>query len=1108
MKRFMTCLAALAMAFCIHAQDTKVAIKTITTSPTTYYGSNTVSLAYDGNTSTFWHSLSIDNQITMTVTLKAVSHVDYVRYTPRQDGNTNGNWDMVNLYTAPSTSSISYTLIGTYYLDGSSNSYDFPLGNDGADIGRVRFIIKSGAGNYASAAEIECFSKDRAKQQAFEQYFSDNLFTQLKDGVTSSEGIEDADVKKLVDNLLSDADGYKKFRVGEYEAYRPTEDLRVELRTSSVYSNYENPTGVYLKAGEECWVAVEGIGSEAVGLKIQSWGEQGTAGSSYGLTNGLNYIKATTEGNVFVNYYTTKYETAPNVRVHFINAPRQGYWDSRTMTNTDWKWIMANKEVGDRTSSDKTIIITQSEHAETAYPAYAWKANCPTNIVETMRLYEGVQWAERDIMGLDRYGRQTKNRQLFYVSTSGFMAAGYEGAWCHYSSLAAIMKPNNNEFDLWGVGHEWGHNNQITPGFKWTGCGETTNNIYASWAQLHFSGKASTYLRLEDEVTGVNDYSNMRGGRMQVYFEEGVRKGVQWQLQDGPDYHGTTPGDDGGRNYDHFVKLVPFWQINLWGTKAGKCPDLIPMIIENLRKTSYSTLYNMNNGQMQLNWIKVACDSARINLLPFFEKAGMFKEIDRVIYDYGNVRTTITTKMLDEVRTYIRNKNYPEMTEEINYINGHNWEIYKKNAKLSVPATTGTGCTRSGTLVKVMHSSVKNAVAYETYDSNDNLVRITMYGLGSDDAHSYTQVLYPTSEDAAYIMAVGYDGERKVIYRGQAATLKSDRFYSLVSKSTGGALSCGTSTSVDQDNKLTWSVARAAENAGRADQIWAVESINGKRYLYNPQSGCYLGGTGSTAFTQLYPVGEAAYFTFESVDESANTWTVALNGGSQYLNAYSSTNTGYWSGGSGDANNIWTIKEITEYSATLNSYGFLNVCLPFAVTVPDGYTANVVTGIKKDGDVTFAIMEELTGVVPARTPIILLGKKSITCKLALVYGDKTPAPTVNLLKGSNLKTTGYTKNTLLSTAATGVATGIDCAVGALKASTLTYAAVNKSFLMTANVDNASIAYLTLESDPTPVIDITAGDTDANDDIYDLQGRRVEKTVKGGIYIIKGKKVIK
>ena len=1096
------------MVFCAQAQDTKVTINKITTSPSTYYGSNTISLAYDGNTSTFWHSQAISGSITMTATLKSVTHVDYIRYTPRQDGSTNGNWDQVSLYTAPSTASIAWTLIGTYYLDESSGNYDFSLGSDGADIGRFKFVISSGANNYASAAEIECFAKDRAKQQAFAQYFSDNVFTQLKDGVTSSEGIEDADVRQLVSNLLADADGYRKFRVGEYEAYRPVEDLRAELRTSAIYSSYENPTGVYLKTGEECWVAVEGIGSDAVGLKIKSWGEQGTDASSYSLTNGLNYIKATTEGNVFVNYYTSNYKTAPNVKVHFINAPRQGYWDSRTMTNTDWKWILANKEVGDRTSSDKTIIITQSEHAETAYPAYAWKANCPTNIEETMRLYEGVQWAERDIMGLEKYGRQTKNRQLFYVVTSGFMAAGYDGAYCVYSSLAALMKPSNTAFDLWGVGHEWGHNNQITPGFKWTGCGETTNNIYASWAQLHFSGNATTNLRLEDEITGIDEYKNMRGGRMQVYFEEGLRKGIQWQLQDGPDYHGTEPGEDGGRNYDHFVKLVPFWQLNLWGTKAGKCPDIIPMVIENLRKTSYSTLYNMSNGQMQLNWIKVACDSARINLLPFFEKAGMFKEINQVIYDYGNARNTITTSMLNTVRTYIQNKNYPEMTEEINYINGHNWEIYKNSAKLSVPATIGTGCTKSGNFVKVQHSYVKNAVAYETYNSNDELIRITMYGLGSDDNHTYTQVLYPGDDDAAYIMAVGYDGERKVIYRGQAASLKAGKFYSIVSKNQGNALSCGASTSVDQDGKFTWSIARAAASASKADQIWTVESVNSKKYLYNPQSDCYLGGAAGTAFTQLYALDDAAYFTFGSVDENAGTWTVSLNGSSQYLNSYSTTNTGYFTGGSGDANNIWTIQEVKEFSVTLNQFGFLNACLPFAVTLPDGYTANVVTGIKKDGDVTFAIMEELTGVVPARTPVILLGKKSSACKLTLVHGDNTPAPAVNLLKGSNLKTTGYAKGDIMSAVATGVATGIDCAVGALKTSTLTYAAVNKSFLMTADTDNASIAYLTLDSDPTPVIDITADGITANGVIYDLQGRKVEKTAKGGIYIIKGKKVIK
>ena len=174
------------------------------------------------------------------------------------------------------------------------------------------------------------------------------------------------------------------------------------------------------------------------------------------------------------------------------------------------------------------------------------------------------------------------------------------------------MVPDAKRFDFWGVGHEWGHNNQITTGFKWSGCGETTNNIFASWGQIHFTGNPH-YLRLEDEVTGVGEYSGMRGGRMQTYFEEGLRKGVPWQLQDGPDYYGTTPTEktiwgydaDGNylgyvtttsRNYDHFVKLAPFWQLNLWGTLAGKCPDIIPMVIESIRSnTNYTHYYNTSS---------------------------------------------------------------------------------------------------------------------------------------------------------------------------------------------------------------------------------------------------------------------------------------------------------------------------------------------------------------------------------------------------------------------------------------------------------------------------------------------------------------------------------
>ena len=63
---------------------------------------------------------------------------------------------------------------------------------------------------------------------------------------------------------------------------------------------------------------------------------------------------------------------------------------------------------------------------------------------------------------------------------------------------------------------------------------------------------------------------------------------------------------------------------------------------------------------------------------------------------------------------------------------------------------------------------MKNAVAYEAYNYEGKLLRITMYGLGSNDSHSYTQVLFPQSYDmdqnAVYIMAVGYDGTRIKVY--------------------------------------------------------------------------------------------------------------------------------------------------------------------------------------------------------------------------------------------------------------------------------------------------------------------------------------------------------
>ena len=783
MKRTFLLIACLLVGLSVSAQDKKIAIASATAS------SNETAFeaeyAVDGKAHTYWIN-SWNNgpattwPVTFTITLKEVSHVDYVRYIPRKDAFLNeGNWNKVYIAYCPTTTGENFKNIATYSLNESSNSSDMWLTENGVTCGRIRFTLEQGGFFKVAATEIEAYAVDNERNDLYREFFSDAIFSELKPEVSSSEGIEDETLKILVDNLLTDAKGYSQFRVGEYEAYLPTETLQNRLKTSSSYNNYENPTGIYLKTGESCLIAADGIDTNyPVKLTIKNWVTNENY-TSYPLRNGLNYITASSEGNVFVNYYTDDFETAPNVKVHFINAPVQGYWDQATMTNEDWVELLKG-----RATDDNTILITRSEHAQLAYPVSAWLKHCSTNVDSTMTLYQQVQWAQRDMLGLEKYGRQVKNRQLFYATTYGFMAAGGEGSYCEVNSLGAIMVPDAKRFDFWGVGHEWGHNNQVTPGFKWSGCGETTNNIFASWGQIHFTGNPHS-LRLEDEVTGVGEYANMRGGRMQTYFEEGLRKGVPWQLQDGPDYNGTELTDkyvtgydaDGNnigtiltssRNYDHFVKLTPFWQLNLWGTLAGKCPDIIPMVIESIRSTqNYESYYN-TNGKKQVNWMKLACDSAKIDLLPFFEKAGMLRPINAYIEDYNAGWNIITEQMIADLKAHVKSQGYPAYTEEINYINGHNYFIYRDSLKLEVPEEVGVGCTLSSNKVKVQHSAVKNAVAYETYNEKGELLRITMYGLGSDDLHSYTQVLYPTSKDAnlnaAYVMAVGYDGTRIKIY--------------------------------------------------------------------------------------------------------------------------------------------------------------------------------------------------------------------------------------------------------------------------------------------------------------------------------------------------------
>lgn len=1126
MKKMMFLLALLALSTTASAQLKKVEIASA--SATSYQSGEEAARAIDGNYSTLWHSnySATTMPVTLTLTFSDVTHVDVMRYVPRTSG-TNGNWGRVVMEYAQTTSTAAsaWTTVGTYELNGSSSPYDFELGETGADVKRVRFKIQSGAANFVSAAEVEAYALDYTKYNAFKPYFADELLTELKPEVTSSDGIEDADVKALVDNLLNDGD-YKKFRVGEYEPYRTVTSLKDELKTSAQYNNWENPTGIYLTTGESCYVMVTGVADDKVGIKIKNWVENEDA-SSYALRNGLNLITATTEGNLFVDYYTDNFESAPHVQLHFINAPVRGYWDQQTMTNDDWKAMLASLP------SDNSVIITRSEHAQLAFPVSAWKQYCPVNVDSVMTLYEQVQWAERYMMGLTKYGREAKNRQLFFATTYGFMAATGIGAYCHVGSLKDIMTPDAAKFGFWGVGHEWGHNNQITPGFKWSGCGETTNNIYASWAQFLFTGDPSNY-RLEDEYTGVGEYAGLRGGRMQVYFEEGLRKGVQWQLQDGPDYNGTTPttktvmGQDydgnntttvttTSRNYDHFVKLTPFWQLNLWGIAAGNCPDIIPMVIESIRSTeNYATTYN-TNGKQQVNWMRLACDSARLDLLPFFEKAGMLKPIDAYIEDYGAGWNKISQAMIDNLKAHVAAMGYPAVTEEINYINGHNYTIYRDKLPLSVPDVMGSGCSYANGKVTVRHSVVKNAVAFETYNSADDLIRITMYGLGSDAAHSYTQVLYPGSpqpeEAAAYIVAVGYDGTRQKIFEKDNLQkgLQENAFYRLTSNSKAGVLSCGANTYVDAEGNITWAMERATLKATALDQIWQWQERDGMTYLYNPQSDAYFGGNDNSAVSQLLTADDAPAWEVACVDEDAATFVFNKKGTGQYLNAYNTTNTGFWSGGAGDPNNIWKVTEVESIKVTIPSVGYYTACYPFDLQLPEGLQAytcgEIKTALYEHTEYTYAVLNLFEGnVLPARVPVVLSGAAG-SYELRLIgEASDTQRPATNLLHGTTLQCKGLEKSTVMFNVSAAAEAGATATIK-VTANAISVPA-NRAYMLTTELDNINQVYLMPEGSMTAIDQVDANVTSAPETLYELNGLPATHLLPGRLYInAKGKKVM-
>ena len=162
------------------------------------------------------------------------------------------------------------------------------------------------------------------------------------------------------------------------------------------------------------------------------------------------------------------------------------------------------------------------------------------------------------------------------------------------------------------------------------------------------------------------------------------------------------------------------------------------------------------------------------------------------------------------------------------------------------------------------------------------------------------------------------------------------------------------------------------------------------------------------------------------------------------------------------------------------------------MTVPEGMTAYAVTGTEGN-NVTTEVVEFL----PMNVPLLLMRSNASTeVGLSLVYDGTATAPATNILNftNSDLATTGkeYVLYNDEFVKATSTIPQNHCYL------LITNPAPTRGYYSIGNGNDGSTA-----------IDDTLIDNEetTNDDWYDLQGRRIQKPTKAGIYIVNGKKMI-
>lgn len=711
-------------------EDVKVTVNKISSTASDSYGGTKPQNLIDGDLDSYYSAAGDISEMPVSLTCEFTDakRIDYVDIVP---GRVYGKWGEVDVFVA--TADQGEYLYGSYDFKESGDKQRVTFGEGLINPRKVRFSIKTAniwgpddnghCPTMIAAHEIIFYMKNPDALDMLE-YFTDESYSELKEGVTEEQ--IDAIENEFFRNLASDiftGDYDTKYRAATYKPY-PHPDVDAKRFRTSTYSLNDNVTGMYFEAGEHVVFVNETYGVP-VSLRVidyqpdenkapDSSGWCNEDGHYYPLIKGQNKLNIERRGLVYVMYHTEDPNAKP-IKINFPTAFINKYYDLENEPDADWTTMLKEAKADHIDMVGKHTIFTLPVEWIQYYCGTAAKAKLVINQADS------ITFLQEQIQGHHKYNTGGHRNRMLYSSTmaKAFMFAGAyrtgyslrygtEGKNPLYQdgTVNMLLNPKKFRVDGWGAYHEVGHVNQL-PGFKWTGLAEVTNNFTAMYCAHHFIGDNFPKHKSDYMLLMSGDWYDDKGN----HFHTSNRYDAAWQcFNDNGKKHafsgyvGGDPPGDAGPGIDPFFRIVPFWQLFLYNTlvmgredfypdvyhqcRVGNLPDGSPNVVAPEVKVTFDSntmtgpgvngeKYNMSNdGERQMNFIRLCCDAAQEDLTEFFEQWGLMTPFYGIVEDYGNHVLRITPEMVQEVYDYA--KKYPKPAKKnIWFINNYNLDKYR-----------------------------------------------------------------------------------------------------------------------------------------------------------------------------------------------------------------------------------------------------------------------------------------------------------------------------------------------------------------------------------------------------------------------------------------------